>query len=103
MSMVLSSSALNYQQCKKIAEWLCMAISRMITYAMVALITWVFLDIVTKGLPSLSWELITTMPANGGASGGILPALLGTILLIIISITVALAKYLWITKFLMML
>lgn len=79
-----------YLQLKKLAEFLCVCVSKLITYSVVALITWVFLDILTKGLPALSWQFLTTMPVDGGASGGILPALLGTLLLIVISMTVAL-------------
>jgi len=37
--------------------------------------------IVVQGLPALSWEFITDYPSNGMRSGGILPAIVGTVLL----------------------
>jgi phosphate transport system permease protein len=37
--------------------------------------------IVMQGLPALSWEFITGFPSDGMRSGGILPAIVGTVLL----------------------
>lgn len=37
--------------------------------------------IVIQGLPALSWEFITGYPSDGMRSGGILPAIVGTVLL----------------------
>jgi len=37
--------------------------------------------IVMQGLPALSWEFITGLPSDGMRSGGILPAIVGTVLL----------------------
>jgi len=37
--------------------------------------------IVIQGLPALSWEFITGFPSDGMRSGGILPAIVGTVLL----------------------
>jgi phosphate transport system permease protein len=34
-----------------------------------------------KGIPAISWEFITGMPENGMKSGGIFPAIVGTVLL----------------------
>lgn len=41
----------------------------------------VILYVVWKGLPALSWAFLTEPPRNGMKEGGIMPALLGTILL----------------------
>lgn len=41
----------------------------------------VILYVVWKGLPALSWAFLTEAPRNGMKEGGIMPALLGTILL----------------------
>ncbi len=38
--------------------------------------------ILMKGLPAISWEFLTTSPAPGGRSGGIFPAIVGTLELI---------------------
>ena len=37
--------------------------------------------VVWRGLPALSWEFLTQAPRNGMTEGGIMPALLGTIIL----------------------
>ncbi len=39
--------------------------------------------IVVKGLPAISWEFLTAGPTNGGRSGGIYPAIIGTLELIV--------------------
>ena len=41
----------------------------------------VILYVVWKGLPALSWAFLSEAPRNGMKEGGIMPALLGTILL----------------------
>ena len=45
--------------------------------------------IIFKGIPSLSWAFITQAPTNGMRAGGIYPAIIGTILLTIGTITVS--------------
>ena len=35
--------------------------------------------VLLKGLPHISWEFLTTSPTNGGRSGGIYPAIVGTL------------------------
>lgn len=37
--------------------------------------------IVIQGLPAISWEFLTELPSDGMRSGGILPAIIGTVLL----------------------
>lgn len=53
----------------------------LITLIVVAPILLVIGLIVVQGLPALSWEFISTAPRNGMKEGGILPAIVGTILL----------------------
>ncbi|MFA5452069.1 MAG: phosphate ABC transporter permease subunit PstC [Candidatus Methanomethylophilaceae archaeon] len=47
-------------------------------------------DIVIKGLPALSFDFITGYPSNEGRSGGIYPAIVGTVKLIIGTLIIAL-------------
>ncbi|MFA6803114.1 MAG: phosphate ABC transporter permease subunit PstC [Candidatus Methanomethylophilaceae archaeon] len=47
-------------------------------------------DIVVKGLPALSLDFITDYPSNEGRSGGIYPAVIGTIKLIVGTLIIAL-------------
>ncbi|MBP2132733.1 phosphate transport system permease protein [Methanomicrobium sp. W14] len=47
-------------------------------------------DIVSKGLPALSWEFLTQSPRDLGREGGIFPAIVGTLYLVAGSIIFAL-------------
>jgi len=47
-------------------------------------------DIVIKGAPSLSWQFLTDVPRDMGRSGGILPAIVGTVELILGTALIAL-------------
>ena len=42
-------------------------------------------DIISKGGGKISWEFLTTMPKNGMTEGGILPAIVGTFLVTVIT------------------
>ncbi|WP_407427153.1 phosphate ABC transporter permease PstA [Arcticibacter sp.] len=49
----------------------------------------ILLDLTIKGLPALSWEFISTFPTEGMTKGGILPAIIGTVLLTLITAAAA--------------
>ena len=42
-------------------------------------------DIITKGISKINWTFLTAMPKNGMTEGGILPAIVGTIMVTIIT------------------
>jgi phosphate transport system permease protein len=63
---------------------------RMVMYAIVLVIGYILFDIVWNGLPALSWEFISEYPRKGGAEGGILPAIVGTLALLVGTIAVSL-------------
>ncbi len=71
---------------EKIIYWL----MRGITYLVVIFIAYILIDILIHGLPAISWEFITGDPKKSGAEGGIFPAILGTLFLVIGTIVVAL-------------
>ncbi len=71
---------------EKIIYWF----MRGITYMVVIFIAYILIDILIHGLPAISWEFITADPEKSGAEGGIFPAILGTLLLVIGTIVVAL-------------
>jgi phosphate transport system permease protein len=50
----------------------------------------ILFDIFSKGLPYISWEFLTAPPSNLGRSGGIFPAIVGTMYLVIGAIAIAL-------------
>lgn len=41
--------------------------------------------IIYKGLPAMTWEFLTTFPTDGMRSGGIMPAILGTVYLTMVT------------------
>lgn len=42
--------------------------------------------LVQKGLPAISWAFLTTDPTNGMTAGGIFPALLGTVAIVVVAL-----------------
>jgi len=52
-----------------------------LSFLLVLPIIGVIAYIIVKGAPALSWEFLSEMPSNGMKSGGILPAIVGTLLL----------------------
>lgn len=59
-------------------------------YLVVLAVAYIVLHIVWNGLPALNWTFVSTFPTDGGAAGGILPALVGTGLLVLGTIAAAL-------------
>ncbi|OHB62648.1 MAG: phosphate ABC transporter, permease protein PstA [Planctomycetes bacterium RBG_13_50_24] len=65
-------------------------IIRVMTYLIVFVIASIIIKILWNGLPVINWEFLTTMPRRGGAEGGILPAIVGTLALSLGTVVVAL-------------
>lgn len=65
-------------------------VMRIITYIIVLVIAYILLDILIKGIPALSLGFIFDAPIKSGAEGGIFPAILGTVYLVLLTIAVAL-------------
>lgn len=63
---------------------------RVIAYSTVAVTGYIIFDIIRHGLPAISWSFLTEYPRRGGAVGGIFPAIIGTLLLVVGTIAVAL-------------
>ena len=55
----------------------------------VLLLVVIFFDIASKGASSISWSFLTQMPRNGMTEGGILPAIVGTFLVTVITAILA--------------
>lgn len=62
---------------------------RLTTYFVVLVIGFIVFDIVRRGAGAISWEFLFTMPRRSGAQGGILPAIVGTLVLVAGSIVIA--------------
>jgi phosphate transport system permease protein len=65
-------------------------IMRGVTYLVVFFIAYILIDILIHGLPAISWKFLTSDPEKSGAEGGIFPAIIGTLYLVIGTIVVAL-------------
>jgi phosphate transport system permease protein len=63
---------------------------RATTYFIVFVIAFIIFKIFWDGFPAISWEFLTEMPRRGGAEGGILPAIVGTLYLVLGTIAVSL-------------
>ena len=63
---------------------------RLVTYFIVAVIAYILIDIIVKGVPAINWQFLSGVPRRGGAQGGIFPAIIGTVYLVGGAIVVAL-------------
>lgn len=67
---------------KILIDWILLAGSTVLVCLILGIILW---DIFSKGVSSLSWDFVSQFPTNGMTKGGILPAIIGTFLLTIIT------------------
>jgi phosphate transport system permease protein len=74
---------------KKIKQNIAFNLFRIISFLVIGVLFSILLFIVSKGIGVFSWEFLTEMPKNGMTEGGIFPALIGTLLLVVGSITFA--------------
>jgi phosphate transport system permease protein len=63
-------------------NWILLLGSTVLVCLVLGVILW---DIFSKGLSSLSWKFISNLPTEGMTQGGILPAIIGTLLLTFIT------------------
>ena len=63
-------------------DWLILLGSTLMVCIFLGIILW---DIFSKGLPVISWNFIHQYPTSGMTKGGILPAIVGTVLLTFIT------------------
>jgi len=65
------------------------ALMSLATVIVVVPIVLVIVYIIWQGIGGISWEFLTSMPRNGMRDGGILPAIAGTVILIVATAIVA--------------
>ena len=78
-----------YSLRKRRAQALAFAIFRILSLAIVIVLFAILGFIVVKGAGVISWDFLTEAPADGMTSGGIFPAIVGTLLLMLGSSLVA--------------
>lgn len=67
---------------EKIAFW----IFRILSLLVIGILVWILGFILVRGFHVLSWDFLTSMPEDGMTKGGIYPAIVGTLILIVGSI-----------------
>ena len=67
---------------KYFSNWILLLGSTLLVCIILGIILW---DIFSKGMSSVSWNFISRFPSDGMTKGGILPAIIGTLLLTFIT------------------
>ena len=68
---------------KKLSQRIAFMIFRILGLMVVGILFWILGFIVYNGIGVISWEFIFSAPTNGMTSGGILPAIVGTLSLVV--------------------
>lgn len=74
----------------KLSEKIFFTLFFLATLLIVVLVGSIIVIIIIKGFSAISWKFITEMPTNGMREGGIFPAIIGTIYLVLMTIIFAL-------------
>jgi phosphate transport system permease protein len=69
---------------KKFIGYTVIGVSALCTFLIIAVLIYILTDIGINGKSHLTWEFLTTSPKEGMTSGGIFPAIVGTVLLVMI-------------------
>ena len=74
---------------KNIAQSAAFFVLRFSAVLMVGILGIILFFVFSRGVRSVSWEFLTTMPRNGMTEGGILPAIVGTFYLVVGAVLVS--------------
>ena len=67
-------------------EWLVRVLLGLMTALLILPVAIIMALLVVEGGPVISWEFLTTPPVDGMTAGGILPALVGTVWLVVVAL-----------------
>ncbi len=87
---------------KLLEERIFKALMLLSAFAIISILGFILYTIVSKGLPSLSWEMISKLPGGGfylGKEGGILNAILGSFYIVIGAVLLALVLSIPVTMY----
>ncbi len=73
----------NCNKSKQRAQFAAFLLFRTMSYAVVGFLLLILGFIVVKGIGVINWEFLTTAPKEGMTEGGIMPAIVGTLLLVL--------------------
>jgi len=74
---------LTKQRGKQLKQTLAFGTFRLVSFSVIGVLFLILGFIVVRGLPAISWDFLTKMPENGMTEGGILPAIVGTLCLVV--------------------
>ena len=74
---------------KKTSQRIAFMIFRLLGIVVVAILFWILGFIVVNGIGVISWEFLTSAPTDGMTAGGIFPAIVGTLCLVLGSVIIA--------------
>jgi len=74
---------------KKTKQQIAFILFRSLSFIVVAILFWILGFIIYNGIGAISWDFLTKAPSNGMTEGGIFPAIVGTLCLIVGSSIVA--------------
>jgi phosphate transport system permease protein len=86
---IMNRSVANNSTRKRRTQSVIFWLIRVLSYSIVAILFFILGFIIFKGFSVISWEFLTSMPSEGMTKGGILPAIVGTLCLVVGSIIVA--------------
>lgn len=81
--------SINTGKSKRIKQHIAFGILKILSLFVTLILVVILGFIIVKGFSVISWEFLTTMPKEGMTGGGIFPAIVGTMYLILGSITIA--------------
>jgi len=73
----------NIDRKKRISQGVAFTIFKLMSYAVVGILILILGFIVTKGIGTISWDFLTKAPEEGMTKGGIFPAIVGTLYLVL--------------------
>ena len=77
---------MDFNNQKKITEFVAFWIFRFLTFSVVGLLILILGFLVYNGISVISWDFLTKAPEDGMTGGGIFPAIVGTMYLVVGSI-----------------
>jgi phosphate transport system permease protein len=75
---------------EKIIQKIAFGFVTLAAFIVLAILVIILQDIIVNGLPAISWEFLTQPPKDLGRAGGIFPAIVGTLYLVLGAIAIAL-------------
>lgn len=75
---------------RKLIEMISFGLISLAAIIVIGILVIILQDIILNGLPALSWEFLTQPPKDLGRAGGIFPAIIGTLYLVLGAIAIAL-------------